>query len=105
MQVDKIELSGRTLLSVPNYDKKIEFGVLVSFAYPVEDSEERLIVATTRIETMLGDTAVAVHPDDQRYKVNRSTSQSRVVGNYCQVKVFASSQSRNVVISKVSLSE
>ena len=70
MQVDKIELSGRTLLNVPNYDKKIEFGVLVSFAYPVEGSEEKLIVATTRIETMLGDTAVAVHPDDQRYKVN-----------------------------------
>ena len=29
---------------------------------------EELVVATTRIETMLGDTAVAVHPDDERYK-------------------------------------
>lgn len=38
------------------------------FAYPVEGLEEKIIVATTRIETMLGDTAVAVHPDDIRYK-------------------------------------
>ena len=37
-QVDKIELPGRTMLSVPGYDQKIEFGVLVSFAYRVEDS-------------------------------------------------------------------
>ena len=69
--MDKIELPSRTLLNVPGYDKKIEFGVLVSFAYPVEGTEERLVVATTRIETMLGDTAVAVHPDDQRYKVRK----------------------------------
>lgn len=31
-------------------------------------ADEKIIVATTRIETMLGDTAVAVHPDDDRYK-------------------------------------
>ena len=31
-------------------------------------SDEEIVVATTRIETMLGDTAVAVHPDDDRYK-------------------------------------
>ncbi|MBU0553464.1 valine--tRNA ligase [Myxococcota bacterium] len=37
-------------------------------AYPVADSDERLVVATTRPETMLGDTAVAVHPDDPRYQ-------------------------------------
>lgn len=36
--------------------------------YPVKDSGESLIVATTRPETMLGDTAVAVHPEDERYK-------------------------------------
>jgi len=36
--------------------------------YPVKDSDEYIIVATTRPETMLGDTAVAVHPDDERYK-------------------------------------
>ncbi|XP_077987163.1 valine--tRNA ligase-like [Glandiceps talaboti] len=68
IEVDKKELPGRTLLPVPGYDKKIEFGVLVSFAYPVEDSDEEVVVATTRVETMLGDTAVAVHPNDDRYK-------------------------------------
>lgn len=35
--------------------------------YPVKDEEQYIIVATTRPETMLGDTAVAVHPDDERY--------------------------------------
>ena len=59
------------MLSVPGYEDKIEFGVIISFAYPVIDGNagEELIVATTRIETMLGDTAVAVHPEDDRYKV------------------------------------
>ncbi len=36
--------------------------------YPVKDSSEYLQLATTRPETLLGDTAVAVHPDDERYK-------------------------------------
>lgn len=36
--------------------------------YPLKDSEEVITVATVRPETMLGDTAVAVHPDDERYK-------------------------------------
>ena len=36
--------------------------------YPVKDSDEYLQLATTRPETLLGDTAVAVHPDDDRYK-------------------------------------
>jgi len=34
-------------------------------------AEEKLVVATTRVETMLGDTAIAVHPDDPRYKVRK----------------------------------
>ena len=38
------------------------------YRYPVKDSDEQLLIATTRPETMLGDTAVAVHPDDERYK-------------------------------------
>ena len=45
-----------------------EFGYLTSFAYKIEDSNEEIIVATTRLETMLGDVAVAVHPEDMRYK-------------------------------------
>ncbi|XP_076309887.1 valyl-tRNA synthetase [Tachypleus tridentatus] len=67
IEVDKLQLPGRTLLSVPGYKEKVEFGVLVFFAYIVEDSDEEIIVATTRIETMLGDTAIAVHPKDNRY--------------------------------------
>jgi valyl-tRNA synthetase len=44
-------------------------GHLWYFRYPVEDQPDRYItVATTRPETMLGDTGVAVHPDDERYK-------------------------------------
>ncbi len=37
------------------------------FAYPVEGSDEKIVIATTRPETMLGDTAVAVNPKDARY--------------------------------------
>ena len=38
------------------------------FKYPIQDSDEFLTIATTRPETMLGDTAVAVNPNDERYK-------------------------------------
>lgn len=67
LEVDQIQLEGRTFLSVPDYDEKVEFGVITSFAYPIEGSDEKIVVATTRPETMLGDTAIAVHPDDNRY--------------------------------------
>jgi valyl-tRNA synthetase len=43
-------------------------GELWSFAYPLADGSGEIVVATTRPETMLGDTAVAVHPDDERYR-------------------------------------
>ena len=42
-------------------------GHLWYFKYPFKDSDEFVVVATTRPETMLGDTAVAVHPKDERY--------------------------------------
>ena len=45
-----------------------EKGKLWSFAYPLVDGSGELVVATTRPETMFGDTAVAVHPDDERYQ-------------------------------------
>ena len=45
-----------------------EKGSLWHMKYPISDSEDHIVVATTRPETMLGDTAVAVHPDDKRYK-------------------------------------
>ncbi len=53
-------------------DDEIEYveadGQLWTIRYPVLGSDESLMVATTRPETMLGDTAVAVHPSDERYK-------------------------------------
>ena len=53
-------------------DDEIEYqetaGQLWTIRYPIHGSEESLLVATTRPETMLGDTAVAVHPSDDRYK-------------------------------------
>lgn len=67
LEVENKDIKGRTLLNVPNYDEKVEFGVLTSLAYPVVDSDEKLIIATTRPETLFGDTGIAVHPDDPRY--------------------------------------
>ena len=53
LEVDSIEIKGH----------------LWHFKYPLKDDPSRfIVVATTRPETMLGDTAVAVHPDDERYK-------------------------------------
>lgn len=53
-------------------DDEVEYeekqGYFYTLRYPISDSEEFIDIATTRPETMLGDTAVAVHPDDQRYK-------------------------------------
>ena len=45
-----------------------EQGQLWHFRYPLADGSGHLVVATTRPETMLGDTAVAVHPQDERYQ-------------------------------------
>jgi len=68
LEVDNKELTGRTLIDVPGYNKKVEFGIIVHFKYKIEGTDETIEVATTRPETMLGDTGVAVHPDDDRYK-------------------------------------
>nr|VDC97607.1 unnamed protein product [Brassica rapa] len=67
-EIDHVEIKGRTLRNVPGYEKPVEFGLMTSFAYPLEDGSGEVVVATTRVETMLGDTAIAVHPDDARYK-------------------------------------
>ena len=67
LEVVNKELEGKTKLTVPGYDKKIEFGVIVHFKYEIEGSDERIEVATTRPETMLGDSGIAVHPKDERY--------------------------------------
>jgi valyl-tRNA synthetase len=57
-----------------------EEGKLYYFNYPVADSEEAIPVATTRPETILGDTAVAIHPDDKRFK--------HLVGKKCLVPML-----------------
>lgn len=67
LEVENKEITGRTLLSVPCYEKKVEFGVLTHFKYQIDGSTETVEVATTRPETMLGDSGIAVHPDDARY--------------------------------------
>lgn len=58
----------RTALSDLEVVHKDQQSSLWSIAYPVEGSDERIVVATTRPETMLGDTGVAVHPEDPRYR-------------------------------------
>ncbi len=49
-------------------DHKEEKGTLWHIAYPMLDKIGEIVIATTRPETMFGDTAIAVHPDDGRYK-------------------------------------
>ena len=71
IEVDYIDLDGPTRMRVPGHDKTYPFGELVPFAYKVADPDtpdEEVVCATTRIETMLADTAVAIHPEDPRYK-------------------------------------
>jgi valyl-tRNA synthetase len=63
-----VELKEEKMLMVPGYTASVQFGVLISFVYPLEEGLGGIVVATTRIETMLGDTAIAVHPEDTRYK-------------------------------------
>lgn len=59
----------RTAISDIEVNYKDVEGELVSLRYgSLNDDEPHVIVATTRVETMLGDTAVAVHPDDERYQ-------------------------------------
>jgi valyl-tRNA synthetase len=60
--------SCRTAISDIEVEYRERSGKLYYIEYPVIGSDRRLVVATTRPETMLGDTAVAVHPDDDRYK-------------------------------------
>uniref|UniRef100_A0A3B5L3G8 Valine--tRNA ligase, mitochondrial n=1 Tax=Xiphophorus couchianus TaxID=32473 RepID=A0A3B5L3G8_9TELE len=68
IEVETKDVSGPTLMSVPGYENKVEFGTMFTFAYTVEGIDGEVAVSTTRPETMLGDVAVAVHPDDPRYQ-------------------------------------
>ncbi|KAG0181230.1 hypothetical protein DFQ29_008933 [Apophysomyces sp. BC1021] len=72
IEVDYKEIEGQTMLRLPGRSDSVEFGVLHKFSYPIVDADpngiQHLTVSTTRIETMLGDCAVAIHPKDERYK-------------------------------------
>ncbi len=57
-----------TAISDLEVEHKQVKGSLYHIRYPVEGSDQVLVVATTRPETLLGDSAVAVHPEDERYK-------------------------------------
>lgn len=58
----------QTALSDIEVDHKDINGAFYHISYPIVDGEGAVELATTRPETMLGDTAVAVHPDDERYQ-------------------------------------
>src|SRR6202000_562407 len=58
----------KTALSDLEVVSEEESGHLWHLRYPLVDGPGYLVVATTRPETMLGDAAVAVHPDDERYR-------------------------------------
>lgn len=68
IEVENVEISGPTPVEVPGYNRKVTFGEMVDFAYKVQGSFEEIVVSTTRPETMLGDVAVAVNPNDGRYE-------------------------------------
>ena len=57
-----------TALADDEVDHEEKDGHLWQIKYPVKDSDEYIIIATSRPETMLADVAVAVHPEDKRYK-------------------------------------
>ncbi|XP_026299461.1 valine--tRNA ligase isoform X1 [Apis mellifera] len=67
IEIEHLYVTKKTQLQVPGYEKMITFGEIVHIAYPVKDSKHEIIVATTRPETLFGDVAIAVHPDDERY--------------------------------------
>lgn len=70
----------RTAVSDLEVEYFEEQGTLYYFRYPVADSEESIPVATTRPETILGDTAVAIHPEDDRYR--------HLIGKSCLVPIL-----------------
>jgi valyl-tRNA synthetase len=67
IEVDNVVIKGPTDREIHGYNRPVRFGQMFSFAYKVCDSTEEIVVSTTMPETMLGDTAVAVHPADERY--------------------------------------
>ena len=58
----------KTALADDEVNHEDKNGKIWEIRYPVKDSDEEFVIATTRPETMLGDTGVAVNPNDERYK-------------------------------------
>uniref|UniRef100_A0A5F8HCD5 Valine--tRNA ligase, mitochondrial n=1 Tax=Monodelphis domestica TaxID=13616 RepID=A0A5F8HCD5_MONDO len=68
IEVEGRPLTGRTEFCPPGCPQPVSFGFLVSVAFPVDGHPDtEIVVETTRPETLPGDVAVAVHPDDPRY--------------------------------------
>ncbi|XP_017753133.1 PREDICTED: valine--tRNA ligase [Eufriesea mexicana] len=67
IEVEHLYINKKTELQVPGYKEKITFGEIAHIAYPIKDSKHEIIVTTSRPETLFGDVAIAVHPDDERY--------------------------------------
>eukprot|EP01064_Diplonema_japonicum_P017895 TRINITY_DN2633_c0_g2_i1.p1 TRINITY_DN2633_c0_g2~~TRINITY_DN2633_c0_g2_i1.p1 ORF type:complete len:1060 (+),score=350.39 TRINITY_DN2633_c0_g2_i1:47-3226(+) len=67
LEVVHMEFTGETKIFVPGYEKKVAVGLIYDFYYVVKETGEKLQIATTRPETILGDTAIAIHPKDPRY--------------------------------------
>lgn len=54
-------------INIPGFDRPVQFGYIYHFEYKLMDSNEGIVVSTTRPETLMGDMAIAVHPEDERY--------------------------------------
>lgn len=67
IEVETLDLIGPTKITVPGYKKPVIFGQITDIAYKRCDADAEIVVSTTRPETLLGDMAVAVNPDDHRY--------------------------------------
>ena len=67
IEVEHKQIDGPTLLSMPGYDKQVLLGVIHRFSYPIEGTKDVITMATTRLDTILADVAIAVHPEDSRF--------------------------------------
>lgn len=63
IEIKKIKIESPKKIKIPNYQEAIEVGYIWYFKF-----DENITIATTRPETMLGDEAIVVHPDDKRYQ-------------------------------------
>ena len=78
----------RTALADDEVEMEEIEGHMWYLKYPLEDSSGHVIVATTRPETMLGDTAVAINPKDSRAEVLSSVHLGNAIFNFPQLNVL-----------------